>query len=475
MNMTRNIRWLLLWTMSAAFLCFPLPSQASEKTPESAVGAAEASADDSDGSEPESEPQPVITEQLRIDGRTLYEGMANTYEQGYIPLTDNGAVHIVLPLIGRTYDGKVTVTADLGSLENSPFVYGNYSQTVGQTADGIYLFRFDIPLVSGRINGSYPVTLRADYLDAAGSQARQDFTVYVTVTDGAAPVSPDAKPTVETPKLYVSSCEITPSAVGAEEEFTVHAAVENIGAIRARSVLLSYGSETGDLIPAQTGGVQHLENIAAGKSAEASFSLRATAEALAGNQPFFVRLDYVDLYGGTYTETFSFFVRVTQPAEMEYDPLAVPEQVAAGESFPIPASVRNTGKSVLHNVTVYLDAPGLLLTSSAFLGNIQPGESKNGEMKVYAETLPEDAEDSGYCSIEGTAVISCQDDFGETLTTEVPFSTRVVSPADQSKAEREQQKTASQWWISVLVTFAAIAILISGMVISRFSRMMQMR
>lgn len=180
-------------------------------------------------------PTPVV-DQLIIDSDTLYNGMDKTYQQGYVPRIFNGRVYIILPLLGKTYDGKVTVTADLGATANSPFVFGNYSQTVG-AGWGAYVFLMEIPLISERINGSYPVTLKADYLDVLGNQTQQTFTVYVTVTDGKNPPDPNAQPpkeAVEKPELFISACAVNPHTVGGEEEFTVHLTIENIGAIRAR-------------------------------------------------------------------------------------------------------------------------------------------------------------------------------------------------------------------------------------------------
>ena len=140
---------------------------------------------------PTAEPTPVV-DQLIIDSRNLYEGMDRTYAQGYVPRIVNGRAYIILPLLGETYDGKVTVTADLGATADSPFIFGNYSQTAGGW--GRYVFALEIPLVSERINGSYPVTLKADYLDVLGQQKQQSFTVYVTVTDGKNPPDPNDVP-----------------------------------------------------------------------------------------------------------------------------------------------------------------------------------------------------------------------------------------------------------------------------------------
>ena len=77
---------------------------------------------------PEPTPQPTpVVEQLIIDSWSLYDGMDKTYQQGYVPRIVNGCCYIIFPLIGETYDGKVTVTADLGATADSPFVFGNYS------------------------------------------------------------------------------------------------------------------------------------------------------------------------------------------------------------------------------------------------------------------------------------------------------------------------------------------------------------
>ena len=236
------------------------PAPTSAQTPAPTPAATQPS---SPTANPTAEPTPVV-DQLIIDSRNLYEGMDRTYAQGYVPRIVNGRAYIILPLLGETYDGKVTVTADLGATADSPFIFGNYFQTAGGW--GRYVFALEIPLVSERINGSYPVTLKADYLDVLGQQKQQSFTVYVTVTDGKNPPDPNDVPkqTVEKPELFISECTVAPDAVGGEEEFSVDVTIDNIGAIRARSVRLSYGSEAAGIVPVETNSAMHLPNIASG-------------------------------------------------------------------------------------------------------------------------------------------------------------------------------------------------------------------
>ena len=456
----------------------PPASPAAETTPD-----AEPTASPTPTPVPTPTPTPIV-DQLIIDSRNLYNGMDKTYGDGYVPRVVNGRVYIILPLLGETYDGKVTVTADLGTTVDSPFVFGNYSQTVG-VGWSSYVFVFEIPLVKGRINGSYPVTFRADYLDVLGQQKQQGFTVYVTITDGKNPPDPNDVPKqeVEKPELFISACTVSPDVIGGEEEFAVTVTIDNIGAIRARSVRLSYGSEAVGIVPVETNSAMHLPNIASGESETASFRLRTTKDVLAGEQPFYITLDYVDLYGGVYSGTRTFLAHVTQPAEMSYDSVSMPREVTAGETISLPANVFNIGKSTLRNVSVNLTGAGLYPTSSVFLGDIQPGQAGYGEMKVFIGMLSmTEGYTESYGRTTGTYVISYTDDAGEIHTVEQQISTEIKQPViagekteAERKAEEEQKRAMSQWWVSALVAFAIIAIVVAFIVVGRFTRMMKMR
>lgn len=105
----------------------PAASEPPEATPSSAPEQTPAFTPAAD---PTAEPTPVV-DQLYIDSWNLYDGMYKTYQQGYVPRVVSGRVYTILPLLDEAYDGKVTVTADLCATANSPFIFGNYSQTAG--------------------------------------------------------------------------------------------------------------------------------------------------------------------------------------------------------------------------------------------------------------------------------------------------------------------------------------------------------
>ena len=424
------------------------------------------------------EETPVV-DQLRIDSYTLYEGMTKTYAQGYVPLISGGKTVIILPLVGQTYDGKVTVTANLGATADSPFLIGNYSQTVGLNR-GAYVFLLEISLAKDRYNGSYPVVLKADYLDASGKKASQEFTVYVTISEGKTPPDPNEIPKVEVekPELFISACTIDPSTVGGEAEFTVDVTVQNIGAIRARSVRLTYGSEVAGIVPVETNNALHLKDLASGGEMTTSFKLKTTKDVLTGNQPFYITLGYVDLYGGVYTATRTFLVNVTQPAEIGYDPISVPKEITAGETLSLPANVFNIGKSTLRNVIIAVEGAGLFPVSSVFLGDILPGEAGNGEMKVFIGMLSmTEGYTESYGKTNGKYTITYYDDNGEEHIVELNFFTEIKQPkieeTDADKALTEEP--AFQWWVTILVGLAIIAVIVAVIFITKFSRMLRMK
>ena len=130
-----------------------------------------------------------------------------------------------------------------------------------------------------------------------------------------------------------------------------------------------------------------------------------------------------------------------------------------------------------------LTGAGLFPTSSVFLGDIQPGQAGYGEMKVFVGMLSmTEGYTESYGKTTGVYTISYKDDAGEAHTAEQQLSTEIKQPVIagektdvEKKAEEEQKRAMSQWWISALAAFAAIAIIVAVIVVSKFARMMKVR
>ncbi|MEN6563563.1 MAG: hypothetical protein ABFD11_08460 [Christensenella sp.] len=423
---------------------------------------------------------------LTIDSENLYPGMDKTYAQGYVPTVASGKVTIVLPLRGTTFSYQVNMVVDLGSTTDNPFQYGNYSQTVQGTGN-VYVFTLEIPLSADRYNGTYPVLLKTDYLNTSGDYVEQKFTVYVTITDGktkdtstdsGSSSSSSYVPSADAPELYVESCVITPNCVGGDETFTVHVVVKNIGNKTAYASKLIYGCEETDITSIDSNGAILLETLKKGETVEAYFKMKTDRDALAGNRQFFITLSFSARTGGVYNITRSFVVNVVQPSRIAFDPVSLPKEITAGETVTLPANVYNTGRSILRNVTVSLEGAGLFPSSSVFLGDIDPGEGKTGEMKVFVGMLSmTEGYTDNYGKTTGIYTVSYQDSTGENNTETLELKTEkkqpVISPSPTPDPTLQQAQ--SQWWITALVGFAIIAVIVAATVVSKFARELRMR
>ncbi len=157
-----------------------------------------------DGKNPDSTPAPVsepIQANITIDNVHRYEGMAESYSQGYVPTVKNGVATIILPLLcdGSLYNNQLTITPDLGDAASAPFVFKNYGQTVSGQYNKIesfspkysYLVHLELTLKQNPNNGNYPVVISVEGRNISGTVFRQSFTVYVHITDGKAPGIPE--------------------------------------------------------------------------------------------------------------------------------------------------------------------------------------------------------------------------------------------------------------------------------------------
>ncbi|MCI6998746.1 MAG: hypothetical protein MR936_18725, partial [Eubacterium sp.] len=227
----------------------PLPGDEKEDVPETPV--IEPLPED----EKEDVPADQSTETfLHIDNQNIYEGMTTAYKNGYQPVCANGEVTIVLPLVcdGSVKQNTLTASVDLGSTENSPFVYRNYEKNfelTNQPVNGtnetkeIFYITFTISLASNRVNGIYPIVILVTGKDAAGREINQSFTNFVTITDGIDPNAPAdsgsdpiAEP-VETPTsapiVLISNSKIKTNPVEAGKEFEAVITLKNTSTLES--------------------------------------------------------------------------------------------------------------------------------------------------------------------------------------------------------------------------------------------------
>lgn len=433
---------------------------------------------------------------LGIDDTNLYDGMTRTYSQGYSPTVSNGVATIVLPLVttGSISGSTITATPNLGSVESSPFVFGNYQKTVALGTQSVnngagtvecYYIRFDLALTSTRKNGSYPVVITVEGLDLSGNTISQNFTMYVTITDGSTATAEPSKDgsssggvTASKPVLVVAACSVSPETLESGGTAHVELTVKNVGRRTAQNIRVNVTSDDANIVPVGEYSAPYLAGLARTKEADFSFDMQVLPMALGGMHTMTIAIAYESSNNVAYTETAAFRITVNQPILFSHDKVDLPEKITSGESFSLPVSAYNTGLTAIYNVKCSLEVPGLI-SASAYLGNLEPQKSADKTMSVFATTIDSTTK---YGTTYGACVFTYEDAAGEEYQESVDVKIEILEPVKQTdeekkKAEEEaqEQKSLSQWWISLLFGLAIIAVLTAIIIIAKFSRMLKMR
>ncbi len=448
-------------------------------------------------------------EALRIDNEAVYAGMDKAYSGGYVPGVQNGTASVVLPLlpVREVKNAEINVRVDLGDPLSAPFVFGNYDKTVkladNKTTDGKtvknFLVAFSLPLAGNRQNGRYPITITAQGQDKDGAPFSQAFTLYVTVTDGS---DPNAVPTTDIPqdvpqdmpqgqgdpgggaggggggegakpqpKLIVSNYTVDPSPVQAGQPFKLKITLQNTSDSQAITNLkVSLAGEGDDVIPMDGTNSFYFKKVAKKESVTIDTQMLVQGAALPKPQKITLTIGYEGANATAYTDTATVVVQVQQLARLECDEPNIPKEVNAGDTLSLSLNVMNMGKGTLYNVRAALDAPGLVPEGSIFIGNMESGTSKKGDMYVFIGTLEGEGK-YGYTS--GKLTLSYEDEFGTVSEQVMDVATDIKPPVINAPVEEEEEKpeTQSQWWISVIIVGGVlVAVLVARYFVKRAKR-----
>ena len=429
--------------------------------------------------------------ELVIDTAHIYPGMAKSYADGYLPTVSGDKALFVLPLLGDVMGDVVRVTPDISL--SGPFLYGNYqfdleksTQTATDSAGNkvsreVFLVRLDLALAKNRYNGTYPLTFQVSYTDKNGDPTQQDFTLQVTITDGKNPSAGGGGggPTaVKKPVLVLTEGQTSVNTIAGGESFTLSLQVKNVGDLEAKNVRILSAADGQGIYRSDSLAPVFLSRLEPEESAEISFPFASDKTVYAGRHSLSVTLSYEDKYSNIYGDTVPLQINVTQEAAIGFDEMKLPETLTSGDTFTQPVCVYNTGYAPVYNVRCTLKMDGLI-AASAFLGTLEPQQSADKAVSVFVTTLPGKEK---YGAAYGELAISYEDMAGQEHTEYQQLRTTIQAPVeitDEEKLKQEQeqkeQQTLSQWWVSLLVAIAFILILLSGIVIARFTRMLKMK
>ena len=431
--------------------------------------------------------------ELVIDTAYIYPGMAKSYSNGYMPTVSGGKALFVLPLLGDVIGDVVRVTPDIST--SGPFLYGNYQfdlkksvQTASDASGNqaqreVFLISLSLGLAANRYNGTYPLTFHVSYTDKNGDPAQQDFTLQVTITDGKSQSTGGgggySGPTaVKKPMLVLASSELSTSTVAGGEGFTLTLQVKNAGDLEAKNVRIMASAEGQGIFRSDSMAPVFLALLNREETADVNFPFASDKTVFAGRHGLTVTLAYEDKYGNVYGDSVPLQINVVQGASIGFDEMKLPETLTSGDTFTQPVCVYNTGYAPVYNVRCTLKMDGLI-AASAFLGTLEPQQSADKAISVFVTTLPGKEK---YGMAYGELAISYEDMAGEEHTEYQQLRTTIQAPVEitdeeklKQEKEQKEQQTLSQWWVSLLVSIAFILIILSVIVIAKFTRMLRMK
>lgn len=418
---------------------------------------------------------------LKIDDANQYDGMEKPYKDGYVPTNANGSVRIVFPILseGELRGNTLRAALDLGDAQTAPFVFKNYEkdiklQTIKVNANtqevSAYVADFTVELKGKRTNGSYPVILKVTAKDTKGNAVEQEFTTYVTISDGIDPdatteeviTQPEDLPTFA-PKVMVKSYKYSKSEIQPGDEVKADIVLLNTSkenTVKNMTIAVTADTESFTLL-SQSDSV-YIEKLAPQEETTITFSYRINAKTAAGQYDLELAMDYADGDGNTYSTSGKAKITVQQSSEMQFDDLSFPSEVVVADVVEAKVQAMNLGRSKIYNVRAEIAADGLKPQGTIFIGDMEAGTAATGSTQVSVSSL------SGsklYGNTEGTVTYYYEDESGKEYTEEATFTTTIKSPFSDQKEETTPDNT-NQWWVIMAVVLGCIVVA-AGVIIAR--------
>lgn len=387
-----------------------------------------------------------------IDNKNLYTGMDKTYSKGYVPKIKKGKAVLVLPLLAKTKlkGNRLKATVNLGEAENIPFVQKNYEKdislkkhktgTKGKEAE-CYLISYTLDLKKNRYNGSYPVIITVSAQDEQGNEVRQDFTVYVTITDGkdmdtgTDTQTDTAEPPQFAPKVIVDSYTFSKAAIQSGDSFTVNITLKNTSKSDIAKNMLVTAAPTEQVEMLSKSDSVYVEELQTQKTCKVIYEFRIRSTAPQGQYSVPITLDYADSKGNIYTGQGTVKIMAELPVKIEIDPITVPEEIQMGETIELQTQVMNLGRGKVYNVRAVVEADGFTAERTAFIGDIEAGSALSGSTEITAVGLPGN---SLYGKTQGTVTFYYEDESGKEMSEEKVFETSIMSPLNEKRKRRYQ-------------------------------------
>lgn len=404
---------------------------------------------------------PVNAEgELYIETKTVYDGMNESYENGYIPTVENDEVRIVLPLKGGK-GSSLTVVPNLGDVSSCPFIYCNYNMTVKRNSNGVFVIDLKLKLAESHVKGVYPVVF--DVTSSEGTTG--SFTVFITV-----PTSANKPKTEEGYVDFHIGNVACPESIEAGSDFSAKLTVKNIGGAEAKNVKLNYSCESAALTPLGNTHFLLLDDLAAGESREVDLPLHLAKDAASGRYGIAVELSYRTAEGNEMTMRDGFYVEVRSQISITFDEPDLSNGVTEDTPVFLSANIYNTGGTPIYDVFVSVEGQGVYSDTSTlrvYHKSIMPGETAPGQIEALFYSAKQYLNPDGTLPV--TYRVTYKDERGKQYEENRVYNVALhPAKAAEPAATPEPAKvnTQGQYW-TVLIAIISVIAVITAITIAR--------
>ncbi len=346
-----------------------------------------------------------------------------------------------------------------------------------------WCIRFTLPLLPGRVNGSYPVVVNVRAEDGMGGEMAEDFTVYVAITDGkdpnATPIPEPAatpvpeEPPVLGPKVLVQSCTVASLAEGAEQDsvdagdrLEVRATLRNTSkteALQNMTVTAVAPAEHFALLDSTD--CRYLDSVDPDGTVEVVYRFSVSAQAPAGQYTIALQCDYAYGKGQIAAGVCNVRVDVCQPLKMEFALMRLPAEAVVADTVEVNVQAVNLSRATAYNIRATISGDGLSPASMAFIGDLEGGSAGEQPIQILITGLTEGQ--SRYGPTHGIVTYLYEDEAGNTFSQEEALSLTVGQPF--SAQPKEKAENPGQWW-GIMAAALGLMLALGGLLAGRAIR-----
>ncbi|GEM_PF-2795492 len=327
---------------------------------------------------------------------------------------------------------NIEITPNIStSLEEFPFLVEkqSYKQTISSLASSsIATVKYNFTISPNATVGTKVVTFTAKYLEN-GVQKQNKLTAYINILKGSSGTGSGS-----TPKLIISSYNISPDKVYAGNVFTLDLTFRNTSAtddINNLTVSIANVDTTGSYImPAKNGSnTIYISTIPADSSVKRSVELQVRPDAPAKPNMLALSLQYENGAGSAFTSSENITVPISQKMRVVIsEPSIYTEMLNPGSSVYVSFPILNMGKSSIYNLMVEAEGQGFHMEESNYIGTLAAGSQASADFNIIMEQVGE---------LSGNIVVIYEDEYGEEIRELLPVNFSVTEYSEPAMGENQ--------------------------------------